>query len=256
MRLANVPPSMALHEINLESNATDVMITVDHSNTRSILIGVLHREGVSLYEWPVTSMMHQPPSHMWTMNPMSDVHHPSLMYLQGVFGKQKSQQICLLLLSHDVKTSTVSVMTSEGHVLDKLCSRIKFIGRIVINGPYTNDGTHVVAERNGDQTGDDVEQDLSRLNQEFELGLKLASFGMRTVDSVRYAGASDVPFDEAPAREEIIFSLSENGSLLANKRLLVRNCTSFLVTAAHLIFTTSQHLLKFVHMANSTEGMV
>jgi elongator complex protein 1 len=29
---------------------------------------------------------------------------------------------------------------------------------------------------------------------------------------------------------------------------LVRNCTSFAITPAHLIYTTSQHLLKFVHL--------
>ncbi|RAL64465.1 hypothetical protein DID88_001941 [Monilinia fructigena] len=44
------------------------------------------------------------------------------------------------------------------------------------------------------------------------------------------------------------FGLSNNGHLFANTRLLVRNCTSFLVTPAHLIFTTTTHLLKFVHI--------
>ena len=45
------------------------------------------------------------------------------------------------------------------------------------------------------------------------------------------------------------FRVSDNGSLYAEQRLLSKNCTSFLVTPAHLIFTTGQHLLKFVHMA-------
>ena len=49
------------------------------------------------------------------------------------------------------------------------------------------------------------------------------------------------------------FRISDNGSLYADQRLLSKNCTSFLVTPAHLIFTTGQHLLKFVHMA-SVEG--
>lgn len=46
----------------------------------------------------------------------------------------------------------------------------------------------------------------------------------------------------------VMFGLSENGILFANDRVLARNCTSFLVTTAHLIFTTGQHLLKFVHL--------
>ena len=48
---------------------------------------------------------------------------------------------------------------------------------------------------------------------------------------------------------KIDFSLS-NGRLFADKRQLAQNCTSFLVTPAHLIFTTGQHLLKFVHMTD------
>lgn len=44
--------------------------------------------------------------------------------------------------------------------------------------------------------------------------------------------------------------MSRNGVLFANQRLLAKNCTSFLLTPAHIVFTTSQHLLKFVHITN------
>jgi len=50
--------------------------------------------------------------------------------------------------------------------------------------------------------------------------------------------------------ETIAFGLSANGHLYANSRLLVKNCTSFLLTPAHLIFTTTTHLLKFVHITS------
>ena len=256
MRLSNVPPPMALHEIALESNAIDVTVTVDHRDIRVILIGVLHCGGVSLYEWPVTSMIHQPPSHKWTANPMSDGGLPTLMYIQGAFGARNSLQICLLLLSHDMESSIVSVLTSGGHVLGKLSSHSRVIEGIVTNGPCTNSGTYIVAEKNKNLAGEDMERDISRLNDDIEIGLKLAPPIVGRADAIRYAGTLDAPFDEAPAHEEIIFSLSENGSLFANERRLARNCTSFLVTPAHLIFTTSQHLLKFAHMAKSTEGMI
>ncbi|KAL9611362.1 MAG: hypothetical protein Q9167_003981 [Letrouitia subvulpina] len=48
--------------------------------------------------------------------------------------------------------------------------------------------------------------------------------------------------------ESSIFRLTENGALFAEERLLSRGCTSFVETPYHLIFTTTQHLLKFVHM--------
>ena len=47
---------------------------------------------------------------------------------------------------------------------------------------------------------------------------------------------------------QISFQLSNNGTLTAGSQTIAKNCTSFITTAAHLIFTTSQHLLKFVHM--------
>lgn len=52
----------------------------------------------------------------------------------------------------------------------------------------------------------------------------------------------------------VLVSMTRTGSLYANKQLLARNCTSFLVTGAHILFTTSQHLLKFVHL-NSVEEL-
>ncbi|KAI4210681.1 MAG: hypothetical protein LQ351_006456 [Letrouitia transgressa] len=55
-------------------------------------------------------------------------------------------------------------------------------------------------------------------------------------------GPRVVPIDSS------IFRLAENGALFAKERLLSRNCTSFIETPYHLIFTTAQNLLKFVHM--------
>ncbi|KIX04618.1 uncharacterized protein Z518_05488 [Rhinocladiella mackenziei CBS 650.93] len=44
-------------------------------------------------------------------------------------------------------------------------------------------------------------------------------------------------------------SLSPKGSLYVNDTLLIRECTSYIVTSEHLIFTTSQHL-KFAHLTD------
>lgn len=57
----------------------------------------------------------------------------------------------------------------------------------------------------------------------------------------------------AVGRYDIV--LTENGSLLAGQRILARGCTSYLFTPLHLIFTTSQHLLKFVHIAEDPEDL-
>lgn len=55
--------------------------------------------------------------------------------------------------------------------------------------------------------------------------------------------------------EIITFELSEQGVLHITPQdanaLRIQGCTSFIVTQDHLIYTTSQHLLKFVHLKNS-----
>lgn len=52
------------------------------------------------------------------------------------------------------------------------------------------------------------------------------------------------------------FGLGENGRLYANNTLIASNCTSFIVTMAHLIYTTTQHLLKFVHLQTIGNGEI
>ncbi|KIW09886.1 hypothetical protein PV08_11987 [Exophiala spinifera] len=51
-------------------------------------------------------------------------------------------------------------------------------------------------------------------------------------------------------------SLTSKGNLYIDDILLVRECTSYVLTAAHLIFTTSQHLLKFVHLTTPSNMQV
>ncbi|EFQ98733.1 elongator complex protein 1 [Nannizzia gypsea CBS 118893] len=87
----------------------------------------------------------------------------------------------------------------------------------------------------------------------------------RTYSFIRRSRAEDssvIPWQDGPATDtswaraiqlpsgdDILFTLSRSGALYANKRLLAKSVTSFLLTSAHLIYTTAQHLLKFVHIA-------
>jgi elongator complex protein 1 len=62
-------------------------------------------------------------------------------------------------------------------------------------------------------------------------------------------------FEIAKVEDELIaFGLSRNGHIYANSRLLAKNCTSFVVTPSHLIFTTNNHFVKYVHLVPNVEG--
>ncbi|UKZ82239.1 hypothetical protein TrVFT333_010024 [Trichoderma virens FT-333] len=54
---------------------------------------------------------------------------------------------------------------------------------------------------------------------------------------------------------EMAFGLSRAGHIFANSRLLAKNCTSFIVTPNHLIFTTSNHFVKYVHLVADVEDL-
>ncbi|EXJ58709.1 hypothetical protein A1O7_06138 [Cladophialophora yegresii CBS 114405] len=50
-------------------------------------------------------------------------------------------------------------------------------------------------------------------------------------------------------------SLEPKGGLYIDDTLLTREVTSYVLTSAHLVFTTSSHLLKFVHLTNDPSTM-
>lgn len=51
-------------------------------------------------------------------------------------------------------------------------------------------------------------------------------------------------------------SLTAKGNLYVDDTLLARDSTSYILTPAHLIFTTSQHLLKFIHVTDPANMQV
>jgi elongator complex protein 1 len=70
-------------------------------------------------------------------------------------------------------------------------------------------------------------------------------------ESSEEASGHGLKYDHPAIQAPRVFSLSRRGELFANEKLLSKGCTSFVATNAHLVFTTSLHLLKFVHMQKS-----
>lgn len=170
MRFANVPPPMALHELNLDKNVTDVVVSASRDNASLTLIDVYFNYGKNLlYSWSMETKGQQQPSLVDSTTSLEETD------LGG-------------LASRECKLPTIEAIPWREKV------------------SYRSNGLN-----NGDRN--------------------LHGKAIR-------------------------FSLSENGSLFADERRLVRNCSSFLVTPAHLIYTTSQHLLKFVHLGLNTDGKV
>ncbi|QSZ31521.1 hypothetical protein DSL72_001088 [Monilinia vaccinii-corymbosi] len=221
-RVANVPPPMGHHEVTIQSNAIDVSINADAS-----LLAVLHQEGISVFDLDGTKRVAPTPTlaGQFTFESASK----TTIYQQITFSGKNE----VLALG---RSETGPVI--QGYHLTEVPGEIKekalennSKSSVSILSSFVEDGImHPYVQTN---SGD----------------LHSLAFGDASLSSCHFSKqlpwVDIIPFGGG----RIAFGLSSNGHLFANTRLLVRNCTSFLVTPAHLIFTTTTHLLKFVHIA-------
>ena len=219
---ANIPPPMALHEITVPSPALDVVI----NNISSI--AVLHQDGVLVFEYSSISASGPPP----------------ILKGQVTFEETKNSRSCCQAIAFAPNNEVLVLQRSPS-------------GSTITRHSFNEDGstTEEVLNLGSDSM-------ISTLSSFTENGL-VKSFaqdvsgvlfgllpGSNAVSYGRFT--SSLPWVEIVpnADSHIAFGMSASGQLYANSRLLVKNCTSFVVTPAHLIFTTTTHLIKFVHITD------
>jgi elongator complex protein 1 len=220
-RTANIPPPMALHEFSVSSSAIDVAFNADAS-----LIAVLHQTGISIFEWKSVSASASSP----VLTGRVTFEELQIAKYQQVSFDSRNQ-VVVLGRQHpgsNLKCFGFNDDTGRMDEVDALHPPASTISNL---SSFFHDGLacSFAQGKKGDLYSLE-EQDLSSCS--FPTYLPWVEI---------------VPFNDT----HIAFGMSINGHLYANSRLLVKNCTSFLVTPAHLIFTTTTHLLKFVHITNA-----
>jgi elongator complex protein 1 len=238
LRLANVPPPMSLHKLSLEHKAIDVAVSM--SGTR---LAVLSDIDLAVYALGMSKKPVQMPSLLWRSDAFKG-HTPRHVAFVG------DEQIFILTDDWDEEESSVWVSNDK---------------ELVCRGPILESGRVSSIVSSADyqklymQFQDGAIYEAGPINAESESPLlktlvqKLPSFA----PEVRIASWDEqvsmmfpLPNYDIDLMQPICFGLTKGGALYANERVLVRNCTSFVVTPGHLIFTTTQHLLKFVHLVN------
>ncbi|KAI0974953.1 IKI3 family-domain-containing protein [Xylaria arbuscula] len=222
-RTANMPPPMAMFELPVSTSAVDVAFSPANN-----FMAVLHQTGVDLYEW------------------ITQQHRSLCPRLIGTlkFDKEPSGDYLLPLQISVTETNYIHCLCSgrEGPLIfsqsfDRSTGEFSAAGTMYAGSIFGFSRlTQAISE-------DVVAQDaLGRLHGVASQADELYS--------VRYS--SQLPWSEIIdlAGDVIAIGLSRNGHLYANTRLLLKNCTSFLVTTAHLIITTTNHLLKFIHLSD------
>lgn len=251
LRLTNVPPPMALFEIDLPHNAVDVAISRPEHSESTLRIAVLHNQGVSCYNWDLATKPITSPTLIGHADIPSEDAPPEMQLQQVCWMKS---QCTIIVHSYPCGSAVKAV--------DLLDQGIRFSPDLSFNDtgfrrivPLTSskrrqalcmllESQEVVVTHRAGNIPDD---------EKYLVGETVSTPWVEVVElpAGKDSARQD---DEIESSTYIAFGLSVNGSLYANQRLLVRGCTSFLVTASYLIFTTTQHLLKFVHLA-AVEGM-
>ncbi|EKD16630.1 IKI3 family protein [Drepanopeziza brunnea f. sp. 'multigermtubi' MB_m1] len=223
IRTANVPPPMALHDLEIQSNAIDVAFNSDAS-----LIAVLHQDGISVFKWSSVAVSAAAPELTGRVT-FQRSNFLKATYQQVTFAGENQ----VLVLQRDETTQKIVRygFNDDTGRMEEVPSNDRPSSVMFTLSSYFKDGlAHpFVQDRKGEihsvVAGD---HSLSHCNS-----------------------PSYLPWVEiAAGDDEIAFGLSSSGHLYSNSRLLVKNCTSFLLTPAHLVFTTTTHLLKFVHITN------
>ena len=212
---------MSLTEIQLPENAIDVCI-----NKSATEVAVLHSRTISVYACDFKSIPAPPPrlSGCYTL----------ASYKARQIAYQGDGQLSVLYSEADVANDRLSWFSTDdldvADADDINCPILNLLTRMDHDRIYCEDTEGCVYE---------VEP-----STETPLALTSPSRLPTACTSV------EVWCDES---QSIVFGLSPGGTLYGvgsngEERLQIRNCTSFLVTQAHLIYTTGQHLLKFVHL--------
>lgn len=221
-RTANIPPPMSMFELTATSSVIDVAFAADNS-----ALALLHRLGVDYYAWKTNGPRSLAPIllHKLEFSNDEEVLYGEAPLQIALLGQDRVQVL--------VHSTTLSILSCEVGK-SKSWTRTGIESVSTIGSFYTASGNTTFVQ--------DVRGKLFELRDD--------------IKQVSFVGfPAQVPWAEVVHHdgENLAFGLSRAGHLYANSRQLVKNCTSFLVTPTDLVFTTSNHLVKFVHLA-SVEG--
>ena len=253
-RYANVPPPMSFTEVTLPHNIVDFSVSETEDDDSTTMIAVLTSIGVTVYTW---AFQNNKPGIFTKIGELRifdedqckwDVDVSRLIFQQISCSAQ--QKRLWIMCSDSVGASSIMTYQLEPDIqcvaLHVESDHVKLFVRIISSAgspPYLLSlGSQVRAVYNAHEASHNHKILLFPRPVSKCVGIKLPSRTLLT--------NGDHPNGASRLDESMFFGQTAGGSLYANQRLLLQDCTSFLVTPAHLIFTTTKNLLKFVHLTD------
>ncbi|KAL1584602.1 hypothetical protein WHR41_06996 [Cladosporium halotolerans] len=225
LRAANVPPPMAFDEVDLPSNAVDVAFSA--TGTEMV---VLHETQVSFWRCDYSAKPAKHAEHFKTVEiPEVDGRIP---VTRQIVASPERQILITSSTTNEANTTIVAASIDSDDC---------------VTLPATNAVRSIFARS-------DHRQILCQSN---DGGISIANItdGEISLDATEMMLPTACPRVEVwhGTEQEITVGLTASGVLhvLSDfKPLKIPGCTSFSLSPSHLIYTTSQQLLKFIHLHN------
>ena len=238
---------MAFEELECGNNIVDVAIA--NREPTLVMFAVLQQASILVFQWQLKAFPIPPPALIAslkngipTAKGVRDTSPP--FWRQIVFSDTSD----LFVLGEDLGESLLCHLRLEDQTLRPQDTFSKLSARELLSFPSVKPHSSYIVSKNGALAH--VNDCLPERQSSSERKLPKES----DVVWVTLLDKYNETFQENPSRSspaQVIFALTKNGFLYANDRCLANDCSSFVVTGAHLLFTTSQHLLKLVHLAKS-----
>lgn len=224
-RTANMPPPMSMFDLETSLSIVDIVFDQLHS-----LVAILHRGGLDIYQWHTKGDRSIRPKLMSKVAfDIPTIGSDSLRVpVQVCFSS--SEEICVLVRDLDELKIEAYSLTSESIQLhDVVDLRGTDISLIASNPGLLDDIEAYAQDRAGKLYS------LSRSGGLTPVALRIPA---------------QLPWFELISIDDrtVAVGMGRNGRLYADDKLVAKNCTSFIITDAHLIFTTNNHFVKFVHL--------
>ncbi|KAL2867913.1 Elongator subunit IKI3 [Aspergillus lucknowensis] len=232
LRLSGVPPPMAHNELALGSNTIDVAFS--KSGTR---IGVLMNDRFSVYLWSLKSRPVPVPilESSYPLPLEKDNHPRQIAFINDnevyVLRNRGPNKACIERTTLETGETKVVYGAADSEQLVSIFASL---------------GHDALWFSSASRPGQAIT--YSNITLESADEFRVTPWAQSPTVDTYWANTAQISDDEA-----VLISLSRTGSLYANMTLLAKNCTSFLLTPSHVIFTTSLHLLKFVHLVRAED---
>ncbi|OJK03766.1 hypothetical protein ASPACDRAFT_1863344 [Aspergillus aculeatus ATCC 16872] len=232
LRLAGVPPPMAHNELTLDSNIIDVAFS--KSGTR---IAILENDRFSVFIWALKTRPVPVPI-LESSYPLSDT--PNSRPRQIAFINETEVYVLKSSGPNNTCIERTTLKTRETKVAyqaadsEQIMSMFASLGHELLWFSHNLGPNHPIT--------------YSYISIPSPNQFEVMPWSQSPSAETYWAQAVQISEDET-----LLISMTKSGAMYANKTLLAKNCTSFLLTQAHIVFTTSLHLIKFVHLTRAEE---